>query len=88
MSREMGSGARWEDTTHLISRGLWTDKESRSLQTNRKPHILGDKVPSSRQRKVRKARDLLLLMQHFACCALITIRLALQIRSTHHVPIA
>ena len=63
MSREMGSGARWEETTHLvISGGLWTDKESRSLQTNRKPHILGYNDPSSRQGKVRKGRNFLLLM--------------------------
>ena len=63
MGREMGVGAKWQKPASckqwVIHRQT---KESRNLQTDRKPHILGDKDLNSRQTKVGKDGDLLLQM--------------------------
>ena len=43
MGREMAVGARWQEIPRLGNSGVHRQtKESRSLQTDRKPHILGD----------------------------------------------
>ena len=45
VSRERGAPARWQETMHLVnSGGPWAEK-GRNLQTDRKPHNLGDKCP-------------------------------------------
>ena len=54
MSKELGAGAKWQELMHLVnSRGARADKR-RNLLTDRKPHLLGDKCPGSKQRKVGK----------------------------------
>ena len=59
-------------------------KKSRSLQTDKKLHLLGDKYQRSRQRKVGKGGNFLSL--NVTCCSLylITIKLVLQTGTTHH----
>ena len=59
MSVEIGAGARWQEITPLVNSGGCGQTKKKNLQTDKKPHILGDKCPGSRQRKVRKGRNLL-----------------------------
>ena len=54
MSKELAAGAKWQELVHLVnSRGAGADKR-RNLLTDRKSHLLGDKRPGSKQRKVGK----------------------------------
>ena len=63
MGREMGVGARWQKPASCKQWVIHSqEKESRNLQTDRKPHILGDKYLNSRQAKVGKDEDLRLQM--------------------------
>ena len=84
----MGAGGRWQDITHFISIRVHRQiKESRNLQIDRRPHILGDKIPVADKERRGKPRIFCIYMYAFAHCALIIIQLALQRRSSHHVPL-
>ena len=54
-----GVGIRWQEIPPGNSGVHRQTKESRSLQTDQKLHILGDKGPSNRQRKMGRGRNLL-----------------------------
>ena len=87
MSRERGVWARWQETTQLVnSRGPWAEKKSRTSRLQESTRLGGEKCPGGRQRKVGKGENLQHLNVDFCSYVIITIYLALQIRSTHHAP--
>ena len=87
MSRERRAW-KWPETIHLVNnKRPWAENKKAEISELTRNHTFwGDKCPGGRQRKWGKGRNLWFLHVTFAHYALITIKLALQIRRNHHAP--
>ena len=84
MSRERRAW-KWPETIHLVNnKRPWAENKKAEISELTRNHTFwGDKCPGGRQRKWGNGRNLWFLHVTFAHYALITIKLALQVRSIH-----
>ena len=88
LEQRRGQGPWWQETTYYAdSRGPGQTKKSLTLQTDRKPHVVNVKCPGG-----KGERGLNPQLPKVTCSSLcpyyntIIIKLATQIRSSHHAP--
>ena len=85
MSREMETGARWQEITHLVN--SWVHGQRKQEPPDGQETTLWViSVLEAHKERWGKVGISWVLMQPIAHYGLITIQLALQIRSTQHAP--